>query len=89
MSRFTVEPDLTDRTFTVDADGLFSFPMIGRIQASGLTVMQLEEALRKKLAPDYFRNPQISVGIDKYLSKQIIVSGEVTQARPAGLHASA
>jgi polysaccharide biosynthesis/export protein len=74
--------DLTDRTFTVDADGKFSFPMIGRVQAAGLTAMQLEEALRTKLTPDYFRNPQISVGINKYLSKEIIVAGEVAQPGP-------
>lgn len=76
------QPDLTDRTFTVDADGKFSYPMIGRIQAAGLTVMQLEEALRKKLSPDYFRNPQVSVGINEYLSKQIVVAGEVAQPGP-------
>ncbi len=76
------EPELTDKTYAVDGDGLFSFPNIGRIQAAGLTVQQLEQALRKKLVPDYFKNPQISISIDQYLSKQIIVSGEVAKPGP-------
>jgi polysaccharide biosynthesis/export protein len=76
------EPDLTAKTYVVDGDGMFSFPMIGRIQAAGLSVQQLEQALRKKLVPDYFRNPQISISVDEYLSKQIIVSGEVAKPGP-------
>lgn len=76
------EPDLTGKTYAVDADGKFSFPMVGRVQAGGRTVAQLEEELRKKLTPDFFRNPQISIGIDQYLSKQIIVTGEVAQPGP-------
>ena len=74
------QPDLTGKSYTVDADGSFSFPMIGRIRAADLTVAQLEDALRTRLMPDFFRNPQIAISIDEYLSKQIIVSGEV--ARP-------
>lgn len=76
------ELELTDKTYAVDGDGMFSFPNIGRLQAAGLTVAQLEQALRKKLVPDYFRNPQISISIDQYLSKQIIVSGEVAKPGP-------
>lgn len=76
------EADLTGRTYVVDGDGMFSFPMIGRLQAAGLTVVQLEQALRQKLVPDYFRNPQISVTVDEYLSKEVVVSGEVAKPGP-------
>ena len=76
------ETELTGKTYAVDGDGMFSFPMIGRLQAAGLTVAQLERALREKLVPDYFRNPQISISIDEYLSKQIIVTGEVAKPGP-------
>lgn len=76
------EPDLTAKTYVVDGDGMFSFPMIGRIQAAGLTVAQLEQALHKKLVPDFFRNPQISISVDEYLSKEIVVSGEVAKPGP-------
>ena len=75
-------PDLDSKSYTVDADGMFTFPMVGRLQAAGLTVAELEAALRNKLAPEYLRNPQISVSIDDYRSKQIIVSGEVARPGP-------
>lgn len=76
------EPELTGKTYVVDGDGMFSYPMIGRVQAAGLTVAQLEQALRKKLVPEYFRNPQISVSVEEYLSKEIVVSGEVARPGP-------
>jgi polysaccharide export outer membrane protein len=79
------EPDLTGKTYVVDADGMFTFPNIGRVQAAGLTVVQLEQALHKRLVPDYFRNPQISVSVDEYLSKEIMVSGEVAKPGPQPL----
>lgn len=63
--------------YTVEADGTFSFPLIGRIQAAGRTLREFEEDLRKKLADGYFRNPQVSVAVDQYKSQQIFVMGEV------------
>ena len=63
--------------YAVEADGTFSFPLIGRIEAAGRTLRQFEEDLKKKLADGYFRNPQVSVAIDQYRSQQIFVIGEV------------
>jgi polysaccharide export outer membrane protein len=76
------EPDLTGKSYTVDGDGMFSFPMVGRVKAAGLTVPQLEQELRHKLVPDYFKNPQISINIDQYVSQQIMVSGAVGHPGP-------
>jgi polysaccharide biosynthesis/export protein len=63
--------------YTVEADGTFSFPLIGRVQAAGRTLRQFEDDLKKKLADGYFRNPQVSVAVDQYKSQQIFVLGEV------------
>src|ERR1041385_7488077 len=35
--------------FQVDADGTFTFPLIGRVKAGGLTLRQLEATLKKQL----------------------------------------
>lgn len=72
------EPDWTG-TYTVDADGKFSFRDLGRVQAGGLTLAQLESALRAKLMPDFFVNPQVSVTLDRS-GKEVVVIGAV--ARP-------
>lgn len=70
------QADLGGR-YTVEADGTFTFPLIGRIKAAGLTIPQFEEQLKKRLADGYFRNPQITVAIEQYRSQRIFVMGEV------------
>lgn len=71
--------------YAVEADGSFSFPMIGRITAAGRTLRQFEEDLKKRLADGYLRNPQVSVAIDQYKSQQIFVLGEVRLAGAVAL----
>lgn len=71
--------------YTVEADGSFSFPLIGRIQAAGRTLREFEEDLRAKLADGYYRNPQVSVAVDQYQSQQIFVIGEVRSPGPVSL----
>lgn len=73
------QPDLNGK-YAVEADGSFSFPLIGRITAAGRTLREFEEDLKKRLADGYFRNPQVSVAIDQYKSQQIFVLGEVRMA---------
>jgi polysaccharide export outer membrane protein len=70
------QPDLSGK-FTVETDGSFTFPLIGRIMAGGLTLRDLEGQLRKRLADGYFKNPQVSVSIEQYRSQRIFVIGEV------------
>jgi polysaccharide biosynthesis/export protein len=64
--------------FTVEADGTFTYPMIGRVRAGGLTLRALEDAIKKQLKDDgYFRNPQITVAVETYKSQKVFVVGEV------------
>ena len=71
------QSDLTGR-FTVEGDGAFSFPLIGRVVAAGRTVGELEEALRTRLLDGYFRNPRVTVAVAEYRSQQVFVMGEVS-----------
>lgn len=70
------QPELAGK-YAVEADGTFSFPLVGRMTAAGRTLRQFEEDLKKKLSDNFFRNPQVSVAIDQYKSQQIFVLGEV------------
>ena len=71
------QADLSGK-FTVEADGTFTFPLIGRFKAGGLTLRQIEDSLKKRLKDEgYFRNPQVTVGVDTYKSQKIFVVGEV------------
>jgi polysaccharide export outer membrane protein len=71
--------------YTVEADGTFSFPLIGRVTASGLTLRSFEVELRKKLADGYFRNPQVTVAVEQYRSQRVFVMGEVRAPGPVPL----
>jgi polysaccharide export outer membrane protein len=63
--------------FTVGASGGITFPLVGDVRATGLTVDQIEEELRKRLADGYLRNPQVSVEVAEYHSQRVFVVGEV------------
>ncbi len=72
------QPELTGK-FTVDADGTFVYPMLGRLKAAGLTLRGLENEIKRQLTGDYLKNPQVTVGVEQYRSKRIFVHGEVRQ----------
>ena len=71
--------------YTVEADGTFSFPLIGRVAAGGLTLRSFERELKKKLADGYFRNPQVTVAVEHYRSQRVFVMGEVRAPGPVAL----
>src|SRR4051794_38373061 len=71
--------------YTVETDGTFSFPLVGRVTAGGLTLRTLETELRKKLADGYFKSPQVSVGVEQYRSRRVFVVGEVRNPGPVPL----
>ncbi|HTK29885.1 MAG TPA: polysaccharide biosynthesis/export family protein [Vicinamibacterales bacterium] len=70
------EPDLSNK-YTVEQDGTFTFPLIGRVKAGGLTLRSLERDLKQRLADGYLKNPQVNVSIETYRSQRILVLGEV------------
>lgn len=71
------QPDLSGK-FTVEADGTFTYPLIGRLHAGGLTLREVEAELKRQLIEQgFFRNPQITVAIEEYKSQKIFIVGEV------------
>jgi polysaccharide export outer membrane protein len=71
------QADLSGK-FAVEADGTFTYPMIGRFKAGGLTLRRVEERLKAQLKEeDIFKNPQITVAVDQYRSQKVFIVGEV------------
>jgi polysaccharide biosynthesis/export protein len=71
------QADLSGK-FAVEADGTFTYPLIGRFKAGGLTLRATEEQLKAKLKDEgYFKNPQITVSVEQYRSQKVFVVGEV------------
>jgi len=67
------QPDLT-RKFVVEQDGSLVLPLVGKVQAAGLTADALASELRRRLA-DFLADPQVSVDIDR--ARRIFVFGGV------------
>jgi polysaccharide export outer membrane protein len=64
--------------FTVGADGTIAFPLLGTLQASGLTVTQLETRIAAALQQQkLLSEPSVSVQITQY--RPISVLGEVNR----------
>jgi polysaccharide export outer membrane protein len=78
------QADLSGR-YTVETNGTFSFPLIGRVTAAGRTLREFENELKRRLADGFFRNPQVTVGVEQYRSQRVFVMGEVRQPGPVAL----
>jgi len=68
------QQDLTG-DYAIDGTGRLAFPLIGAIDASGMTAHDLEKAIGTKLSPDFIRNPHVSVQIMSY--RPFYIVGEV------------
>ena len=68
--------ELRERTVRVEADGSISLPMLGALQAGGLTEKQLRAALSERLKT-YMYKPEVDVFVKEYRSRQVAVVGMV------------
>lgn len=65
------------REVHISREGKFSYPLIGKVSAGGLTATQLEEHIAERLADGYLVDPQVSISIVEYKSKKVFVLGEI------------
>jgi polysaccharide export outer membrane protein len=66
------------REVVVRPDGMFSFPLVGDIQAEDRTVEEIRGDLVKRLTK-YIPNPNVSVAITKIVSYKVYVVGRVNK----------
>jgi polysaccharide export outer membrane protein len=71
------EQELT-RTLQVRPDGKISMPLLGDVQAAGLTPGQLAQSVSEKLKK-YLTAPQVTVILTQINSQRVYVIGEVTR----------
>lgn len=64
------------KDYPVTLDGRVPFPLIGSVQAAGLTTSELARRLRDLLEKDYLVDPQVIVSVREYLSSKVHVMGE-------------
>jgi len=61
--------------YVLAGDGSLAFPLIGQVEANGMTIKELEKAIAGKLEPDYLSNASVSVEV--LTRRPFYVVGEV------------
>lgn len=72
------EPDLTIEGIPIRPDGKISFPLVGDLQAEGLTVTELNQQLAEGLEK-FILSPKVSVIVQEFNSQRYTIFGEVVE----------
>jgi polysaccharide export outer membrane protein len=72
------QPDLTTKT-RVGPNKEINFPLIGTVEAGGLTLDEVQKKITSLLAEDYLVNPQVNIFIEEYHPKKVFVMGFVNK----------
>jgi polysaccharide export outer membrane protein len=68
------QPSLTGE-FVLDGNGVLAYPLIGNVDARGMTPSQLQTTISQKLDQDWIKNPSVSVEVST--RRPFYVVGEV------------
>ncbi len=71
-------PDLS-RDYEIDQSGRLTMPLIGQVDAVGISTTQLGTTLSKRLDEKYMRNPNVTVSLKSSASRVVTVDGSVRQ----------
>lgn len=66
--------------FQIEENGELDFPLIGIVQAQGLTPSELAKRLAARLAEGNLRNPNVQVAVLERAQQTITIDGAVNQA---------
>lgn len=71
-------PDLQAKEYVVRPDGKVAFPLVGEIQAAGVTTEALTTTMTTSLS-EYVKNPKVTVNVTKFHTTRVYVLGMVTK----------
>lgn len=71
------QADLSVATTIIDPQGMVAMPLIGPVKAEGETAPRFSKKIEDALSPGYLRQPDVTVNVVEYASKQVIVDGQV------------
>jgi len=78
--------NLTER---ITGDGTLVLPFVGMLQVNGMTDRTLRAEIRRRLETNYVRNPQVSLFVKEFRSRQVAVIGAVQKPGLYNLTSSA
>jgi protein involved in polysaccharide export with SLBB domain len=71
------EPDIS-RLIPVRSDGKISLPLVGEVQAAGLTPAKLEKEISGRLK-NYISEPEVTVMVEQVNSQKVNILGQVVR----------
>jgi len=63
--------DLTT-TVRVSGEEIILVPLIGRVDVKGLSISQIDEKIKNRLADGYLVDPHVSIFIEEFRSKNVV-----------------
>src|SRR6058998_1616976 len=78
------DPQLS-QSVQVRPDGKITLPLVGDMEATGRTPLELREAIAKSLK-EYITNPTVTVIVVEALASQVFVMGEVSKPGPIQIY---
>lgn len=67
------------RTVRVNSRGKISLPLVGQLDALGLTALQLERLIADRLNESLLQNPQVTVFVKEAISSRFTIEGAVSR----------
>lgn len=62
----------------VDSQGRINLPLVGNVNVAGFTIEQAQQAIEAAYRDQrYLRNPQVTITVEEYAAREVIVQGEV------------
>lgn len=71
-------PDLSG-TYQADAAGQLALPLIGVVDAAGMTPRELSDTVAHRLTGNYVKNPQVTVNLAETTNQRFTIDGQVTE----------
>ncbi|MDG5466854.1 polysaccharide export protein [Deltaproteobacteria bacterium IMCC39524] len=65
-------------TARIGGDGTILFPLIGQVEIAGLTAAEAGQKISRLLADGYIINPQVSIFIEQFRNRKVVMMGAVT-----------
>ncbi|WP_037501105.1 polysaccharide biosynthesis/export family protein [Sphingomonas jaspsi] len=72
-------PDLSG-DYEVDLTGQLSMPLIGNVDASNLTMAELDQRLTQRLGEKYLENPDVTVSLKSSTLRSVTIDGAVNKS---------
>ncbi|MFV0280374.1 MAG: polysaccharide biosynthesis/export family protein [Rhodoblastus sp.] len=70
--------DSLSNSYSVDASGQISMPLIGLVPVSGMNVQQIQQAIESRLRAGFLREPRVSCEVEAY--RPFFILGEVVNS---------